>query len=969
MNRTDSDLLLSDLENSMDTLPGTPLSRCVDADLDQNSGQGDSQPTTTQPLTSSRRDARIKSETMLSRVASFASITEPVSMEEIFEYDWADSDSESPNDKNKESYMVQELLADYLKIKSFKRKYPDLTRRTMDAYERSWLQQEGLVPVGRADLGLTALRTDEVMKLLQSDYPEVHTLLSDLFRRRRFQKAAEIQKRQYEAARIERGEARAEAARRRALDSAADYNHRLVTDRFTSRRCYWDLQTMQIHFPQPGYKLLEHDKHPNGAYPVAVIPGQFAEHYEVYTPEQLMRLPLSRCIYSQPSRRHKAPPPLPTNLRFGSLQPRVVPPQTTDVGSHGGVQDSSFVDSNDVEDQQKQSMVNESSNLSVTALNKEVKKDSTAERLAVSDSTPVTPSPTNSNRLNSQSNTLSKQSDGVQSAQCVVCKQETKTYIRCSECGHTGHPKCLDISESMLVAVKSYQWSCMECKRCVECSDSGHEDQMMFCDRCDRGYHAFCVGLEDIPDGRWECPLCTPESKSETPTRKRSNNSRKGRRGSTASRTKAESASKRPRKYRRRSDTPSATDDEAEAKPKPKRKARKKKEELSDVSTAEDTPPNQTALPNSSEAAQSQASEKNTESTPKRKRGRPRLTDVDPRVGGRKPRPRPPKKLKLDPSSCEHESGSSPQLPSSSGLDQVEDSVPPPVNASVTPEHMVDSLSSADSQTKLPEDSQVSSDNIKEAPSPSRENLTCPESGGEGNPVENCLNQLLGAFTIVLYLLYIGFCEKSARLIRQTRYIRHTVSKEPCEIPVFFKGRYFPDCIPHSELDDYSKTIIDPKHSACMSDGELKACEKDAAGQLVVQGMQEFDVGACDGWGTNIHRRSAADPASRFTYGADSELGQQCTFGAESESNQCVQNYFYGVNSASDYGKLTNLAYEIDNCRFACAIRRNCRAIEFIKGISCALILDSVGLADEHYLGVTVESKPDACDGTVEGTY
>ncbi|TGZ70974.1 hypothetical protein CRM22_002889 [Opisthorchis felineus] len=736
MNRTDSDLLLSDLENSMDTLPGTPLSRCVDADLDQNSGQGDAQPTTTQPLTSSRRDARIKSETMLSRVASFASITEPVSMEEIFEYDWADSDSESPNDKNKESYMVQELLADYLKIKSFKRKYPDLTRRTMDAYERSWLQQEGLVPVGRADLGLTALRTDEVMKLLQSDYPEVHNLLSDLFRRRRFQKAAEIQKRQYEAARIERGEARAEAARRRALDSAADYNHRLVTDRFTSRRCYWDLQTMQIHFPQPGYRLLEHDKHPNGAYPVAVIPGQFAEHYEVYTPEQLMRLPLSRCIYSQPSRRHKAPPPLPTNLRFGSLQPRVVPPQTTDVGSHGGVQDSSFVDSNDVEDQQKQSVVNESSNLGVTALNKEVKKDSTAERLTISDNTPVTPSPTNSTRLNSQSSTPSKQSDGVQSAQCVVCKQETKMYIRCSECGHTGHPKCLDISESMLVAVKSYQWSCMECKRCVECSDSGHEDQMMFCDRCDRGYHAFCVGLEDIPDGRWECPLCTPESKSDTPTKKRSNYSRKGRRGSTASRAKAEPASKRPRKYRRRSDTPSATDDEAESKPKPKRKPRKKKEALSDVSAAEDTPPNQTALPNSPEAAQSQPNEKNIESPPKRKRGRPRLTDVDPRVGGRKPRPRPPKKLKLDPSPCEHESGLSPQLPSSSGPDQAGDSMPPPVNASVTPEHTVDSLSSADSQTKLPEDSQVSSDNIKEVPSPPRENLTCPESGGEGDPVE-----------------------------------------------------------------------------------------------------------------------------------------------------------------------------------------------------------------------------------------
>lgn len=68
----------------------------------------------------------------------------------------------------------------------------------MDAYERSWLQQEGIVPVGRADLGLTALKTDDVMKLLQQDYPEIHIALTDLFRRRKFKMAVENQKRQYE---------------------------------------------------------------------------------------------------------------------------------------------------------------------------------------------------------------------------------------------------------------------------------------------------------------------------------------------------------------------------------------------------------------------------------------------------------------------------------------------------------------------------------------------------------------------------------------------------------------------------------------------------------------------------------------------------------------------------------------------------------------------------------------------------
>ena len=25
---------------------------------------------------------------------------------------------------------------------------------------------------------------------------------------------------------------------------------------------------------------------------------------------------------------------------------------------------------------------------------------------------------------------------------------------------------------------------------------------MMFCDNCDRGYHSYCVGLKNIPDGK-----------------------------------------------------------------------------------------------------------------------------------------------------------------------------------------------------------------------------------------------------------------------------------------------------------------------------------------------------------------------------------------------------------------------------------------------------------------------------------
>lgn len=37
---------------------------------------------------------------------------------------------------------------------------------------------------------------------------------------------------------------------------------------------------------------------------------------------------------------------------------------------------------------------------------------------------------------------------------------------------------------------------------------------MMFCDRCDRGYHTYCAGLQAIPDGSWQCSVCDPPAPS-----------------------------------------------------------------------------------------------------------------------------------------------------------------------------------------------------------------------------------------------------------------------------------------------------------------------------------------------------------------------------------------------------------------------------------------------------------------------
>nr|CDS18046.1 phd finger protein 10 [Echinococcus granulosus] len=494
------------LEDSLDGLPLTPSSRKNDVDSEL------SLPGTSlgsQSLSGYRRDSRIKPETMLSRVSAFADVSEDITLEQLFEYAWPEE--VPPDTKNGPTYyVIQELLADFLKVKSFKRRYPELQRRVCDAYERTWLQEAGLVPSGRAELGLTALLSDEVMSLLRNDFPEVHVVVSDLFRQRRFQRLADHQKRQYEAARIGRGEARAELARKRALESASDFNRQLVAERHKERRCYWDLQTMQIHVPQWPYRLLEPPPHKNGFYPVAVIPGQFTEHFVDFSASELAYMPLSKALYTLPphlqsKRALRPPPPLPTMLRYGNLTGIPRPQDGGDEGTSRTLQEANQLD-----------------NSSTT----KPESAATLECTAPKDS--EGPAVKKTKREEDEDEVIDAKVDQPEEEEaeveekgppCTVCGRPAADPLRCSQCTRQGHPRCLELPEHMVDVVRTYAWSCMECKQCVECEDTGDEGQMMFCDRCDRGYHAYCVGLRGIPEGNWECPTCDPTSARPPPNR------------------------------------------------------------------------------------------------------------------------------------------------------------------------------------------------------------------------------------------------------------------------------------------------------------------------------------------------------------------------------------------------------------------------------------------------------------------
>lgn len=85
--------------------------------------------------------------------------------------------------------------------------------------------------------------------------------------------------------------------------------------------------------------------------------------------------------------------------------------------------------------------------------------------------------------------------------------------VSCSDCGRSGHPSCLQFTPNMIISVKRYRWQCIECKFCSICGTSDNDDQLLFCDDCDRGYHMYCLSppLVTPPEGSWSCKLCMEE--------------------------------------------------------------------------------------------------------------------------------------------------------------------------------------------------------------------------------------------------------------------------------------------------------------------------------------------------------------------------------------------------------------------------------------------------------------------------
>lgn len=361
-----------------------------------------------------------------------------ITADKLFEYHW-------PSDCG-DAYMLQEQVCEFLNVKSFKRKHPDLVRRPVEFDEKEFLKEHGVVTMTMCDLGLTALRADDVVDLFMRDYPEKYQEYVNYIRERDKQNTVE-KHRGYSAVSVEK--CKMADFVRKAVASTAEYNQHLNQERREERRSCFDLQTFTIQYPSR--KIPKVDVMPTNRrrYPVALIPGQYQDHYRMYTSQELKYLPINTVVYGPPQ-------------EIGSVY--------THPGSDGSQSES---------------------------------EDSSGSDGSSCSSSSGGSSPT------SDMDTSATMGPNF----CKICTnadstKEGEELISCSECGKVGHVTCLDILPEMAAAIKSYRWQCMDCKMCNVCMATDNEEKMMFCDRCDRGYHSFCVGMKAVPAGRWICRLC-----------------------------------------------------------------------------------------------------------------------------------------------------------------------------------------------------------------------------------------------------------------------------------------------------------------------------------------------------------------------------------------------------------------------------------------------------------------------------
>ncbi|RRT71968.1 hypothetical protein B296_00012145 [Ensete ventricosum] len=76
-------------------------------------------------------------------------------------------------------------------------------------------------------------------------------------------------------------------------------------------------------------------------------------------------------------------------------------------------------------------------------------------------------------------------------------------------------PKSLFRRRTNAPSSSSLSSAVLDAIRCQECGSGESDDELLLCDRCDRGFHLFCLRpiLACVPKGLWFCPSCSADKR------------------------------------------------------------------------------------------------------------------------------------------------------------------------------------------------------------------------------------------------------------------------------------------------------------------------------------------------------------------------------------------------------------------------------------------------------------------------
>merc|ERR1719150_1334740 len=253
----------------------------------------------------------------------------------------------------------------------------------------------------------------------------------------------------------------------KAVQDTSAWNKRMNMERKEKRKAYFDMQTFSIHYPQTGKGKMKVIPKPTlGHYPVALIPGQFTDHYRTYSSNQLKYMPLNTAIKSAPKNPkafHMAVATAKSNelkrkklSQFGSNKR----PRSDESNSDSSSSDSSSDDSSDDESSSSSS-------------------DSSGDESDVNildDETPApkVTKPGISPAKEPVSKATKKIDADIPGAVCKTCQGnrsrnklgQPERLLHCSKCSASSHPTCVGLNIELIQFVTSYNWECTDCKNC-----------------------------------------------------------------------------------------------------------------------------------------------------------------------------------------------------------------------------------------------------------------------------------------------------------------------------------------------------------------------------------------------------------------------------------------------------------------------------------------------------------------------